>query len=491
MLSAFITAFTAAHLALVVPTTSQPGPDAQQAAFEAAKAQFKGGDYLAAAAAFEALWEASNNPKHLHYAGLAWATAGEDARAILRWRRLLLDPSATAEDRQEAETYLSGALGRTTTVTLGATPAGALRDAKLELSRDGSPSGPLIVALADTTNTTGEGYVVHLEPGSWTITLHPASDRLTAANANLEIDATKPRLELPLELAAVMSALQLQLTDPGALAAGVSVTLRDAEGRAPDVRLDITDEKTSIPLPVGTWHLRAESPGAAPVEETLAIHAGQPTSYALVLSAPSKSDGPTPSNHTNSSKLDTAHLALGLGISSAISVAAGAALIGAGEARISNSRNADFPCAPGGVGQFAPCRVDEAHDMIGAGSLILGGGLGLGTTAVLAHKKIAHRAWFAPLAIGLAAAIGGATWNGITHSARMGLFDVDTSLEQNDLSTIRASLYPSMLLTGFGGGLIIGSTAALIRGRSARTQSADSRFNASISPRGALVRIHF
>lgn len=192
-------------------------------------------------------------------------------------------------------------------------------------------------------------------------------------------------------------------------------------------------------------------------------------------------------------------LAIGLGSGAAASAILGAALIGAGEAKI---RAASDPSAtlPEGCldflprGQYRACQVDEAIDMTNNGGVFLGASLGLGASAVMAHrgfKRPSH--WVIPLVGAALTAAAGGAWYFSAYADNPFLdSDMGTwALTKSQIADMRAGYYPSTLLSGLGAGLAVGSAAGLVASRRARSSSRAFSVHPEAHSRGARLRIVF
>lgn len=497
--SALASILTAAALSLAPAASATTGPAAsseETAAFAAAKQDFNGGRYLEAARAFDTLWDTHQVPKYLHYAALAWATAGEDARAILRWRRLLSLAAATPDEMKEAERRLEGARARTTALNLTVAPP-PTSEARIVLLRQGSAAGPLELTLADLAGPGGALLPIFLEPGAWTITLRPGDPRLAEAQSAISVDASTPSRDLRLDLPLASSRLELTITPPAALVAGVTIILQESEGRAPEQRLQASGGRLSVPLVVGTWRLHAESPGVPAIDEEIVVHAGQPTQIAVQFAVEEAPEPELPPEVPAADRVRHPKLALGLGIGAGVSAVLGGVLIGVGEARIATSAKENTRLATGCEPQLRPsdtyrtCMVEEARDILSSGGLFVGSAVGLGVTALANQRGLRPSRWLYPLLGGILASAGGATWYFVAFGKEPMRGEAPPHLLTHEqVATLRASYYPSTLLVGLGAGLTLGATASLVSGRRPRTQDR-AVVQLSPLPRGASLAVHF
>ena len=110
-----------------VPKQVDEQASADEPELAAAKALFNLGQYQEAALAFDALYTKEPRPGLLHFAAIAWASAHDDTRAIMRWQSYFDDPAAFEHaEFNKAHNYLLAAPKRTITVAIKIDPAGAL-----------------------------------------------------------------------------------------------------------------------------------------------------------------------------------------------------------------------------------------------------------------------------------------------------------------------------------------------------------------------------
>jgi len=169
-----------------------------------------------------------------------------------------------------------------------------------------------------------------------------------------------------------------------------------------------------------------------------------------------------------------------LGIGAGVAAVAGGVLVGVGEIKIAT---ADEP--------NSTKVVADNSDSFAQGAAILGGSLGLGLSSIVAKVGTKRRRWYVPLVGGLISAIGGGVWYGLTTKAQQAQLEADATngkAEPPWITSMRANVYASTILTGLGAGMVIGATGGVLanrrtkRRRSARLQ---------IFPSGATIKIRF
>jgi len=419
-------------------------PTEEQKAYQIVKSDYQAGHFAKAAPAFEALWQTFKNPKYLHYAGIAWAAAGNDTHAIYCWREVLEISTATAKQLGDAQRFLAEAYKRTRQVSLHISP-----------SESSAPGTRISLLTADTSiaaitrpaqafvDDTG-GYVVYLTHQPWSVVV---SGTTTHVQARAEIDTQATQVILERQPKPGQVHLHVELP-PGIQT--VEAEVADTQNEWPANRQKLhSGGPQELELAPGTYVLRIDQAGVVPYNRQLVVHPGQTTAIDLRIEAIARAtDGPPPLLPPEPPR----KLALGLGIASAITTAGGGALLAVGEAPPTN-RN------PRARAQF-----------ITFGGIAAGAGVGLATEALLTrYTKNRPRRVFSSLGIGLAALVGGTAW----FASRYGSNLSDLRRRVNPPSI---HLYGPSLLFGLGVGFAGGAIAELRHKQRTRRMRADLTF---------------
>ncbi len=464
-------------LKLVLVFTTQlltaAAPPQEGPAYDAAKQHFNEGRYEQAAAGFENLWKQSPNPKYLHYAAMAWAGLGRDTHAIVNWQRVVQTPGASAKISADANEFLVEAFKRAPAVTLQLPPEAANEAWNIELTPEQGP--PIAMPLSEARKPDSPGNVIHLTPGKWTITLTGPST-YQPATAEVTVAEGTP-MPVNLAPAKVAGTVQLQVQP---LVEGATAVFRDEQGVQPEVQHTLANG-SSVSLPPGRWTVTINAQGYHPYTVRVVSTAGQVTELPVTLRA----TGPGPQPPPDPEELRVPHpkLALGLGIGAGVVAVAGGVLIGVGEGGIARAENPN-----------ATKVVADRRDQFAGGAALLGGGVGLGITALIARNGMKKKKdWYIPLLSGLAVGAAGGVWFGLTSRTQYN--DLEDFAEKTGTVTsgwvtkMRANVYGSTLLSGMGAGLAAGALGGLIAdGRTPRTRTS---FGVTIFPLSGSFRLRF
>lgn len=447
-------------------------PQPEDPAYDAAKQHFNEGRYAEAAAGFEQLWKESPDPKYLHYAAIAEAALGRDTHAIVNWQRVVQETDATKKISADAKDFLVEAYKRAPAVTLNMAPDAAGEAWSIELTPEQGPS--IAMLLSEARRPDSPGNVIHLAPGKWTITL-TGSRKFQSTTAEVTVTEQTPT-SVELQPARVTGVVELQVQP---FVEGATAVFCDVQGVQPEVEHTLSDG-SAVTLPEGQWVVTIEAQGHHPYTARVESTAGRLTGLPVTLT-PSGVGGP---DSTQNRKVPHPKLALGLGIGAGLAAVAGGVLVGVGESGISPSAERPDMYRTGEDG------VSAGTNQVAWGGAMLGGAVGLGTTAVMAKVGVRSKRWFIPLSLGLASAIGGTVVYVLTTSKHSGKFTNQDYLAQPEVDTMRAEIYGSSLLIGLGSGLLIGSVSGLIVGRKA-SPGDRSTMSFNFSPRGGSLKVSF
>lgn len=451
-----------------------------------AKKQYEEGRYLPAAERFEQLHTRAPRPQYLYYAGLARENLGHDAHAILHWQRALQDGLAP-DTATRARTRLEQARTRTTALTLELTPSAVLDGAFLELRYLGAGGRqPLVFALTDLRRPDGTLAPIHLEAGKWTATITPKYPGFDKLAAPFQIPVDTAAQSLALTFTAIEHPTTFELAPPAAVRAGVTLTLHDPAELSPDRHERPSSASITLPLRAGDWQYTLEAPGYAPRSGTLTAAPGaSPHTFALTPAT-----GADPRNALLPQK-SRRRLALGLGLASIPTLAAGAALTGIG---VKHENEAERLQQTDPNGNLPEVPLDQASDRYLVGSVFLGATAGLWVGSVATALPLKRRAWLGLLGTGVIVAAGGLGWNLVTYAAFRRDHFYDTcpktaplpplceNVTPGDWSKDKAHHLASGIVLGLGAGLLVAPVINLIAARRHRSSFASS------SPAGILFR---
>lgn len=407
----------------------------------AAKALLRKRRYAEAAAAYEALAASDPRPALLIGAGEARAGLGHAAHALDHWRAALAAEGLTQRERAELGRKVDKLRGRVAPVRVRASGEEA-GEVRLELRLGERP--PL-------GRTVRGELEVELDPGEW--------------QARVEAPGFVPleqkfRVEGPGEVVLGVvrdrREVRVELGPAAALAVGIVLELR-ADPEVVEVEARRVQEVTSttselkLALAPGRWTVRASAPGH--LAQELAWDIGGAAPPALVLAGePAKAPSP-PSQRPAAKAAPDLRLGLGLGLG-----LSGGLAFGTGLGTVLRYRKVvpRFEPAPDNGGYVAALSAST----VGAG--LLGGGLGLGATALTAGFGARDRVLWGELAGGVTLAIAGAAWY-VTEWQRVQrmLYDGGKSDALIELGPVRRELGAAALL-GAGVGLALGSGVALL-----------------------------
>lgn len=407
-------------------TVGAAPPPEEQAAYQTVKSDYQAGNFAKAAPGFEALWQAFNNPKYLHYAGIAWAAAGRDTHAIYCWRQVLKASTATAKQREDAGRFLVEAYSRTRRVSVAVEPRSdhdIETGAMVSLKVVGANIDPITRPMEAFVDETPGSYVVFLTHQRWSLTV-PGTQAYESATTEIGTQTTQVTLDRQPKPGQV----HLHVTLPrGFQTVGSQLVSSGDETRTVGHQLHSGDQ--NLELPPGTYELRIDQPGLVAYTRQLIVHPGQTTPLKLEIEALAATARHPPSQPQQK-------LALGLGIASAITTVGGGVFIAVGESPPANQD-------PRYHAQFAAI-----------GGVATGAGVGLATEALLTQfTENRPKRLFTSLGLGLAAVVGGVAW-----------FAYGFSRVKDDFhhETPSAPIYGSSLVLGVGTGLTSGSLSGLL-----------------------------
>lgn len=443
------------------PAAASPGER-----LEAALALQKQKRHAEAAAAFEALRADTGSPRYRQQAGQAREAAGHLAHALAHWRALLAEePGMSPARRAEVQRQIDAVRRKTIPVEVRVAAAEAddgppPDPVTLTLRRPGDPRPPLQLPLPR------EG-TLDLDPGPWDITAEAAGfvagrQLVTVARAGKATPA------VPLALARDRRDVALQLGPPEAVTAGIGLRLLAADGvrEAPanrQVSVVKAEAEQHLTLAPGSWEVVVSAPGF--VERTLTLTVGDEPLPAIALERVPEPPRPRAPAPVPPAPPDTRFgLGLGLGLG-------GGLVFGTGLGLVLRHRRV-YP-------QFTPAPDNAVYvRAVGAtdtGAALIGGGLGLGATALTAGLGAKDRVLWGELAGGGALAIVGAAWY-VTEWQRVQKMLYDggkPGAMPPELAALRRETAAASFI-GAGVGLIVGSGVALLtrrlvgRGRPAR-----------------------
>ena len=281
----------------------------------------------------------------------------------------------------------------------------------------------------------------------------------------------------------------------------LTVVVRPADAQGPGTRVtadfaDATDGQERPPLAVeepptasaeglsyalrldpGRWQITVAAPGQPAANTTAELTAGAPA-RAYVTLAPPRTDTPTPgpakpvdgttparASATTSSprSRSSTPMIAGLAAGAVVGVGAGVGLTATGARRF--------------VTAFVPCPTEPGCSeseifadvrMTGAGTALLGAGLGLAVTATAARFVRTPTPWYAQLGLGGALLLTGTVWTAVSNLRHHGFDDVTRYESSIDAWLAGRSIGTAVL--GAGAGLVVGSGVALLGQRRARTR---------------------
>ncbi len=502
-----------------------------KAGIKAAKALFYSGQARAAALAFDAIYaeyllpQSAPPTKLLHLAALAWASANDDTRAILRWRRYVAMLEASKDDDFDiALAYLQEAYKRTAEVNLAVEPTGAYVDHShielLQLSRvpSGSSSSSKTketfqaIRLGPQQALLASGALrLFLSPGRWRITLLDLHPGYAPSSIEIEIHgslASEPRTP-SLALSRKEGTLEISQIPPRQHRTNDVGTrflhLEDAAGIEANRKLLLPAEGTlRLPLRSGSWRYHVEdSRGATVAHGEFELGANTDRHLNLNLDAPAGKPRPLDNPRL--------HLSRGLGISGATLGLAGLGLVVPSAYMLRSDGPRVESAVPPGLrglinrdactplptneplaagfstqndlqkqGLRRECVVSKSLFLGPLGASLLGASLGLTSHAILVRTSVQARYFAIPGTIGLIS-VGISTvlvtrsyrqiYGGHTTEAeapKNGLndpqgasWDVDITVADDVLNQASRLSLASGLL-GLGGGLLVGAASVFL-----------------------------
>jgi len=462
------------------PVDTQPSAKGQGEVAKATAA-FNRGEYVEAARTFDRLHAERGGLALLHYAALAWAAAGDDTRAILRWRRFEADPQSRGlAEAQDAGDYLAEAYKRTTAVRVSLEPE-AISGQVTTLSLTRLDKGEQAISIAVTEAAADERgrHIVFLAPGRWSLTASSALPGYTSAKIEVDVSAQQAEVETDLVFRPQMGEIALRIEG---LAEGEEavLVLQDEAGIEEPVNLPLPPTDGLAVVRAGAWTYEVTSPRGEQLKGRIDVSPSETTTLPLTFKVVGTQPEPPPPEETPRRRLRL-DLGLGLGAVVAGGVGVGTSVAGyqvRGPRGLRNTGGSGCEEDEIDAGLRRECAIVGSSERSTAGASLMGSSLGLATNALLVRAKIRHQLYWVPWSSGLVFTAGGTIW---LQRAHMGF--VESSLRENgenddDLTVEKTdikSLYwrrevPASVLMGFGAGLLVGSSVVLltqrIRGRS-------------------------
>lgn len=380
--------------------------------------------------------------------------AGHLAHALASLRALLADPGDLGP-RQRADLQAR--------VVALRKKIGVIR---LRAAVDEGDAPPIAVSLrraddtpaVDRTLEPGASIELELDPGDWLV--RAEAPGLVPLEKTLAVARPAPRAREPavqdeaLTLARDRRELALQLGPAAAITAGLTLTLRadpDVQ-ELPERREQVIEGAAAdqrLTLAPGRWYVTIAAPGFRAREAVWDVDVADPGAIALEpvpLAAPPPK--PPPQRPAPDLRLG---LGLGLGLP-------GGLAFGTGIGTVVRYRQIvpRFVPAPNNAGYVRALQTTE----VGAG--LIGGGLGLGATALTAGLGARDRALWIELAVGGVLASAGAAWYATEwQRVQKMLYDGGKADSVIDILPVRREIAAASIL-GAGVGLVVGSGVALL-----------------------------
>ncbi|HEY0134597.1 MAG TPA: hypothetical protein VGB85_10965, partial [Nannocystis sp.] len=233
----------------------------------------------------------------------------------------------------------------------------------------------------------------------------------------------------------------------------------------------------ALRLDPGRWQITVAAPGRPAAKAIAEVTAGVPARAYVTLAPPgttvatpatpveatnATSSPSSPSSPSSSSRSSTPVVA-GLAAGAVVGVGAGVALTTIGSRRFAA---AFVPC-PGEPG----CSESEIFAdvrMTGAGTALLGAGLGLAVSATAARFMRTPTPWYAQLGLGGALLLTGTAWTIASNLRHRDIDDITRHAGSIDAWLAGRSVGTAVL--GAGAGLVVGSGVALLGLRRARAR---------------------
>ncbi len=478
-------------------TPSSSPSSAETSGFERAYNLFEGGEFLVAAESFDRLFADFGNQVFRHYAALSWAAAGDDTRAILRWRQLLADPRLVPKLAKEVRRYLEGAYQRTVALSIQVTPESAvLETSKITLEPQAGADGPEwrpfsvpYGELKGLSEPDAAGFKLHVRPGSWRIGVLDVHPGYQSLHANIKAQAQAQHklndLTVVLVLQPRVGELQLSRSTPAERSQPLLLVLEDSQGIEMPRQQQIGDEELTLELRVGTWRYEFRDPKRGVVARgSVEIEEGATEMLTLGLGDPGQ-QGPSDNQRTAEHRLRR-RLGLGLG-------AGGLGLLAGGLAWIPY-RQADSVAEFFAEGSTAtPAAITASHERLVEGLIFVGSGVGVEVGALSVLLGIDDRG------LAIEAGVGGAAFAGglaLVLSGGVCLnqtpYTTDGRLaNEASIRTCRRRDFAGGAMVGSGAGLLTSSaiallTRALVRRRPNRRQGKPLKVRAKVA--GGLGR---
>lgn len=431
--------------------------------------------YAEAAAAFESLRADTGLARYRLQAGQAREAAGQLAHAIEQWQALLAEePGMAPARRAEVQARIDVARKKTVPVDIRVEAPAASATVTLRRLADDRP--PLVRKLV------GGAVRIDLDPGPWDISVEAPGFVVAHQEIALPRPGKGPAAPVAaaLTLARDVREVALELGPPEAIAAGLRLTLRAGEGviAAPDVRtVEVAQAEARQPLnlPPGSWTAVLEAPGYVTREVTIVVGADAPPEPLTLEPVPPPPKPTTPAPRPPPDP--RLGLGLGLGLAGGLVFGTGVGLVVRFSAAYPN-----FTPAPDNAGYVAAVGATDF------GAATIGGGLGLGATALTAGLGARNRVLWGELAGGGVLAIAGVSWY-VTewqHVQKM-LYDGNKAGESVDLGPLRRETVAASLI-GAGAGLALGAGVALLTRHLVARKATAPRARVGLGPTGLVAR---
>lgn len=435
-----------------------------------ATAAFNRGHYVEAARAFDQLYTENESLALLHYAALAWAAAGDDTRAILRWRRLEADPASQGlPEAQDAGDFLAEAYKRTTAVGISLTPGSIASEVTaLSLKRlDKGEQQAISIVLTGAAVDERDRHVVFLAPGRWSLTADVAHPGYAPAQIVVDISAHQAELETTLLFHPLMGELAVKIEG---LAEGetAELVLKDEAGIGEPIRIPLPSPDGVAHVRAGAWTYEASSPRGEQLTGRVDVAPGAMTTLPLAFNAADTHQQPTDETPSRRLKLD-----LGLGLGALVVGGVGVGTFVTGYQVLGpGGLNSVDGCTGETKDLRRECAVGPASTRSSAGVSLMGSSLGLATNALLVRTKLPRQLYWVPWTSGLVLTTGGIAWLQTAHSGflKSSFLQSDGTTPDDDLTVSQAEInrhywrreVPAAMLMGIGTGLLAGASLALL-----------------------------
>ena len=444
-----------------------------------ATAAFNRSEYVRAAGAFDHIYAEWGGSAFLHYAALAWAAAGDDTRAILRWHQFKADPGSQGlPEAKDAGDFLAEAYKRTTAVGISLTPGSVSGQVTtLSLERLDKEEQAITVTVTKAAVDEYGRHVVFLAPGRWSLSAETVPPGY-AAQVQVEVSAQQAELETVLVLRPRMGELAVQIEG---LAEGerAKLVLKNEAGIGEPIRMTLPPADGLADVPAGAWTYEVTSPRGGQLKGRIDITPSETTTLQLTVEAVATLATlpvPPPADDTpcrqRKFKLD---LGLGLGALAVGGAGVGTFVAGYRVLGLDGLNTGPAWCRGESAELRRECAIAVGTERSSAGASLMGSSLGLATNAILVRAKIRHRLYWIPWSSGLVVTAGGIVWFQSAHSRflKSSFLESDGKTPDSDRTVAQAEIdrlywrreVPASVFMGFGAGLLAGASVALIAHR--------------------------